>query len=323
MKRLLVPVLLVVFWAPSTAVCQAVVSSGLTRLIEAEVGRFPAKVGVYVEHTVTGERAGVLADEPFNTMSVIKVPLMALAYQMAERGEIDLDERIDIREEDLRPGSGMLYLFDLGLAVSVRDLILQMIITSDNTATDLVLAQVGGIDKLNGWLEAQGYEETRMLATLSEWFRRFYSYPLPELADVSTTELFAIAIGQRLLPESRYGAYAERARQTLGSLSPEQRSQWLDASWRERELWLGSTTPREMGRLLVALQAGRLASEEHSEDMRRVMLRQRVGQRRISDVLTGYPVAHKTGDNAPHIANNVGIVFRSLSTPMRQLVFDN
>jgi beta-lactamase class A len=38
----------------------------------------------------------------------------------------------------------MFYNFDPGLKVTVREVITQMIIASDNTATDLVLARVRG-----------------------------------------------------------------------------------------------------------------------------------------------------------------------------------
>jgi len=42
--------------------------SPLTRLLEAEITRFPARGGIYVKHLKTGEEAGVRADEAFNTL---------------------------------------------------------------------------------------------------------------------------------------------------------------------------------------------------------------------------------------------------------------
>jgi beta-lactamase class A len=41
------------------------------------------------------------------------------------------------------------------LQPTFRDVLLQMIITSDNTATDLAIAKVGGVDKVNAWLRAK------------------------------------------------------------------------------------------------------------------------------------------------------------------------
>ena len=42
---------------------QSAPPSALTKLLDAELSRFPAKTGVYVKHLTTGEEAGVRADE--------------------------------------------------------------------------------------------------------------------------------------------------------------------------------------------------------------------------------------------------------------------
>ena len=55
-------------------------TSGLQRLLDAELARFPGKAGVWVKHLTTGEEAGVRADEMFNSASVIKIPVMVLAF---------------------------------------------------------------------------------------------------------------------------------------------------------------------------------------------------------------------------------------------------
>jgi beta-lactamase class A len=41
-------------------------TSGLTRLLQADLARWPAKAGVYVKQLTTGEEAAVAADEAFN-----------------------------------------------------------------------------------------------------------------------------------------------------------------------------------------------------------------------------------------------------------------
>ena len=83
-------------------------SSGLTRLLESELARFPAKTGVYVKHLATGEEAAVRADDAFSSASVIKLPIMIRAFQLADQKTLDLNERVEIHREDLRDGSGVL-----------------------------------------------------------------------------------------------------------------------------------------------------------------------------------------------------------------------
>jgi beta-lactamase class A len=144
---------------------------GASRL-ERELAKFQAQTGVFVKHLATKEEAGVRADQPFNSFSVIKLAIMLRAYHLSERGQLNLDERVQVRQSDLRDGSGILYTFDLGMKITIRDLITQMIITSDNTATDKVLSLVGGVDALNGWLRESGFAETRMIQTTLDFFRQ-------------------------------------------------------------------------------------------------------------------------------------------------------
>src|ERR671912_110926 len=81
--------------------------TGLQRLLDAEIGRFPARAGVWVKHLTTGEEAGVRADETFNSASVIKIPVMVLAFQLADKGTLSLSQRITITQADVRGGSGI------------------------------------------------------------------------------------------------------------------------------------------------------------------------------------------------------------------------
>src|SRR5262245_24559665 len=112
--------------------------SGLTKLLEANLSRFPAKTGIYVKHMQTGEEAGVREHELFNSASVIKLPVMVIAFQMADEKKLNLDERVEMKKSDYRGGSGVLRSFDVGISPTIRDAITQMIITSDNSATDIM-----------------------------------------------------------------------------------------------------------------------------------------------------------------------------------------
>jgi beta-lactamase class A len=76
--------------APGQAPAQA---GALQRLLDAELSRIPAKAGIWVRHLKTGEQASVNGDERFNSASVIKIPVMVMAYQMAEAGRLDLQAR--------------------------------------------------------------------------------------------------------------------------------------------------------------------------------------------------------------------------------------
>jgi beta-lactamase class A len=237
----------------------------LHNLLTRSAADFPGKAGIWVKHLTTGETAGVRDGEIFNSASVIKIPVLVQAFQMAERGEIKLDERVTIRKEDIRGGSGMFRHHDTGLQPTFRDVLLQMIITSDNTATDLAIARVGGVARVNAWLKQAGYADGQRLTQ-------------------TTGELFA-----------KYNA--------LGPA--DDRNAKTNA---DRTYWLGEITPRSVGLILEAIEKKTIASAASCEAMLRMLRAQQAGQRRLNHYLS-VPVAHKTGDFPPVLANDVGIIY--------------
>ena len=269
--------------APLALACSGLLlaqqSSALHTLLTRTASEFPGRAGIWVKHLTTNETAGVRDGEIFNSASVIKIPVLVLAFQMADKGEIKLDERITIRKEDIRGGSGIFRHHDAGLQPTFRDVLLQMVITSDNTATDLAIAKVGGVARVNAWLKQSGY------------------------ADPSTGS------GS---PRAESGGDGLRLIQTTGelfakynALTPADRNAKTNA---DRSYWLGEITPRGVGLMLEAIEKKTIASEAACTDILRMMRAQQAGSRRLPHFIT-VPVAHKTGDFPPVLANDVGIIY--------------
>ncbi len=80
----------------------------LEQRIRFRLATLNARVSVYAEHVPTGRHVAIDADALMNTASVIKVPIMVLAYRDAEAGLLDLDERYELTLDDYRRGSGLL-----------------------------------------------------------------------------------------------------------------------------------------------------------------------------------------------------------------------
>ena len=239
--------------------------TALHNLLTRSSSEFPGKAGIWVKHLTTGETAGVRDGEMFNSASVIKIPVLVLAFQMADKGAIDLGERITIRKEDIRGGSGIFRYHDAGLQPTFRDVLLQMVITSDNTATDLAIAKVGGVARVNAWLKESGYADGQRLVQ-------------------TTGDLFA-----------KYGALGANDDRNAKTNS-------------YRSYWLGEITPRGVGLMLEAIEKRTIASKAACDDMIGMLRAQQAGARRLNHFLT-VPVAHKTGDFPPVLANDVGIIY--------------
>lgn len=99
--------------------------------------------GIVLEDLNSGEKWERNEQELFYAASVIKVPIMATVYRAMERGDLALTDLIILDEKDYVGGSGVLQHFTPGSSLSLQDIIMLMIIQSDNTATNLLIDLVG------------------------------------------------------------------------------------------------------------------------------------------------------------------------------------
>jgi len=313
----------------------------LANALTEQLASFPARTGLYVKHLTTGEEVAIRADQSFNSQSVIKIPIMVRAFQLADAGTLNLDERITLTRADLRDGTGVFQHFDLGSSPTLRDLIQQMIVTSDNTATDAVTVKVGGKDAVNADLAKAGYA-MRYLNRGWEYRRKLLARLDPQLADITAEEVTGLQYAMTDNP-----VFAHYAGFFTGP-----RAAWLDvvrdpnnrlthrANQRklmveDRDIWLGDITAREIGRMLESIercsatapaqppraadtagptpsrtalaQGMPLASPASCDTMTLFLRRQLAGSRRLPHYVD-VPVGHKTGD-AANIANDVGILY--------------
>lgn len=121
-------------------------------------------VAVAVKNLKTGEEFYLNADEPMPTASLIKLPVMVEAYRQAADGKLTLDAMVTLKKGDKVPGSGILTShFSEGATFPLRDAIRLMIRYSDNTATNLVVDQIG-LPSTAARMEALGLKDTKLHA---------------------------------------------------------------------------------------------------------------------------------------------------------------
>jgi beta-lactamase class A len=240
---------------------------------------------------------------------VIKIPVMVLAFRLAEQKKLDLSERVEIKRSDLRGGSGIFRYQDVGLNPTIRDVITQMIITSDNTATDIMIAKLGGKEKVNEFLRQSGFTTSRLVQTTYELFRKRYEVLNPNYKSLTPEDVFALQSNLPGFFESRQALLkAIREESAARNLNDEVNRLYVE----NEDHWLGVVTPTEIGRMLEGIEQGTIASKESCAEMKRMMLAQQSGARRIPHYLT-VPVAHKTGDLGV-VANDVGMVYAKSGT---------
>jgi beta-lactamase class A len=242
----------------------------LDATIRARLDSLTAQSSFYARQVSSGREIAIRADVPMNTASVIKIPVMILAFRDADAGTLNLEERYTIRAEDVRRGTGLLQNFTIGLQPTYHDLITQMIITSDNTATDIMIAKVGRV-RVNRLLDSLGYRQTRLQGTVGQAFTTLETYPGKPGDSTAAQRNFSFVM--------------------------------------DSAQWLGRTTAREISRLLEQIERGELASTKSTTDMRRI-LRQQVYVTRLPQLVRlRVTIGHKTGDWPPYLANDVGIMY--------------
>src|SRR6266568_699266 len=189
--------------------------SGIQRLTRS----VNATWGIYIKCLETGEEIAIDADRQMDTMSVIKIPLMAEAFRQIEAGKFALTDRVTLTEAGKRPGTGIIRSLDAGVQLTVKDLLTLMIIVSDNTATDLLFDKVGGIEPVNRLMTEWGLKQTRATGPADLWFKALRAAPNSETFHRQAKTPFGLSsardIGKLLEKMSKGEAVSKQASDSM------------------------------------------------------------------------------------------------------------
>ncbi len=147
--------------------------SALTTQLQSQIAGFHGKVSLYAHDLATSKTISIDADEPVPTASVIKLGVLYTALEQIRAGRAHFDDRLMLHHDDQVPGSGVLLFFDTPMTLTLKDALTLMIAVSDNTATNLVIDDLGldtigseltataprGLDLRNTWLYKKVYKD--------------------------------------------------------------------------------------------------------------------------------------------------------------------
>lgn len=139
-------VLLCVCFAYTTATASA---QGLTKLEH----KNDATVGVYGINTATGQTYSHNADTRFAYASTFKAITSGLLLQ--QNSPEALNKTVTIKESDIVAYSPVTEQY-VGKTMTLRQLISAAMLQSDNTASNIIMEQLGGLDQLSSRLQALG-----------------------------------------------------------------------------------------------------------------------------------------------------------------------
>jgi beta-lactamase class A len=214
-------------------------------------------------------------DHPVSAASVIKIVFAVAFARAVAAGRLDPRRRVEVPAELRLGGSGTAGFADPAL-VSLRDLALLMMTVSDNAATDVIYAQVGG-EAITAVLTELTLTRTHVRSDMTSAHRRVAA----ELGFPDTDDF-----------DARLAAADPAAVSALA---------WLDPAR------ANATTPRDMTSLLAAIWTDEAGPPDACAFVRDAMARRANTQRLASGFGAEIDVAGKTG-TIPFVRNEAGVV---------------
>ena len=119
-------------------------------------------VGVAVIDLGASQRASINGGQQMYAASMIKLLIAATFMEQVDSGIFSLDDTYVLQAEDIVGGTGTLAGLGAGTAVTYGDLVTRMIDVSDNTAANVLIRAVGGMDVVNAKASALGLSKTQL-----------------------------------------------------------------------------------------------------------------------------------------------------------------
>lgn len=120
------------------------------------------KSGMFFLEMDSGNYLDLNGDKVYPTASIIKLPILIAFFQDVDAGKIRLDETLVMTRDVVVGGSGEFQDLPVGSRFSALQVATKMITISDNTATNMIIKRMGGIQVLNQRFRSWGLEKTVM-----------------------------------------------------------------------------------------------------------------------------------------------------------------
>lgn len=190
----------------------------LLQRLRNKLDHFEGLAGVAVCDLSTGEQAHINGAIRFPAASTIKVHILAALTRLHFDDEIDLNTRVEV--EDRITGSPVLGCLDDSVSLTLRDLANLMIISSDNTATNILIGVIGEA-RMTSLIQSWGLRNTELRRKMKDLAAAERGY------DNVTTPLDSILLLQQLWIEAFNASPAET--ECLRILNKPKKSRFRDA----------------------------------------------------------------------------------------------
>jgi beta-lactamase class A len=131
--------------------------------------------GVLFVDLDTGSYVNINEKTTFSAASTIKIPILVAFFQAIDDGTIRLDEELTLQSSQIVPEAGFMQYDPPGTRYTALEVATAAIVSSDNTASNMLIDQLGGAETLNQKFRSWGLTQTVL------------NNPLPDLGATNTT----------------------------------------------------------------------------------------------------------------------------------------
>ena len=142
--------------------------SVLRQEISSQARNFKGRSGIVVKDLKMNWEVSLNKEEVFVSASLVKIPIMAAVFGAAQSGKIKLESRIKLKSSDKVSGSGELKNMPAGRDFSIEELVERMVISSDNTAANMLI-ELLGFGFLNNSFKEFGLKNTNLARKMMEF----------------------------------------------------------------------------------------------------------------------------------------------------------
>lgn len=126
------------------------------------ISEFEGEYSIYYEDLLTGDAFGINHNSIMTAASLNKVPIIFYLYSLADKREIDLEEKITLLESDIQNyGTGKLRYEKPGGVYTLKKLAELCFKHSDNTAAHLLTIRLGE-DNIQSFVNSLGLSATNI-----------------------------------------------------------------------------------------------------------------------------------------------------------------
>lgn len=245
---------------------------------------------MYVRNLSDGAVVSHHADQSWYLASTVKVPVAIAVLRGIARGAYTLDTPVTLRADDYVDGAGSTNHAPVGAALAIRRLLEQMIVYSDNTATDMLIGLVG-LDQVNAVTAEVAPAGFGPITRLAQVRRATYGELVPAAQGLAGRQL--LLLRQQRGDDARLQYLARIVQVPVTDFRLPTLAEAYDAYY---ATGLNAGRLDAYGELLARLEEGRLLPPAQTRHLLTLMERVVTGPQRIRAGLpAGARFAHKTG----------------------------